>query len=364
MGILKKGRKSAQQLVEFLLVAPFIVIFFGILTEYAYALNVNLTINQGLKEVTSTVYSQIAPGMNASDVNTLVQKELSDFLTANNVPNREENGLKVNYVIVDDNAVFIASYKYISAFTLPQAYFHFLPESFNFTSTSLVPVAFLKPNNYSNISSVQLDKIWSGTADFSSLDSFNDAKRGVMTNTVGSGVSGIAFFIPGTITVGASDINVYKVVYWNGMDSDTYVNLSNNHVYTCSGGCVDKGGNFITKLNGSGIYNFIFFDDFTPVFAAIPAAWTSGSGKVSDSSVDGVLKMALALYDSSNTNAGNYDNIAVSAYNPGISTSNKYYVDTFGSMVFVHTGAENLSSAVSSIGAPDYSYNFGSKVGK
>ena len=73
------GSKSsvAQQLVEFLLVAPLMIIILGILLEYAYALSINMTLAQGLKQSTSIIYGQIKPAMTQAEITTLVQATLA-----------------------------------------------------------------------------------------------------------------------------------------------------------------------------------------------------------------------------------------------------------------------------------------------
>ncbi len=135
-------KSKAQQLVEFLLVAPFLVIFFGILTEYAYALNVSLVLQNGVKTVSANMYAKIKPSMSESEIKQELLSELSAYMTANNAPNKAANGLSVDYVEVGNSAVILAGYKYICAFTLPTIYFHILPEEFNFKASATAMCSF------------------------------------------------------------------------------------------------------------------------------------------------------------------------------------------------------------------------------
>lgn len=363
------NNKKAQQLVEFLLVAPFFIIMLGILTEYAYALNINMTLTNGLKNVTSSIYSEISPSMTASSINSLVKTNLTTYLSNNNIPTNTENKITVNYVTQGQTAIFMANYTYIPAFTLPNIYFNFLPEKFNFFSTATVPKAFLTSNNYNtSITSSVLDKIWSSTANFSTQDSFNASKKGIMKDTTGRG--NVLFLVP-TTAVGLT--NAYALVNWDGSlkksGTDVYtLSTTDGRLYTCSSiACAFTGNTFLNYAISNGFYNMIFIHDTqTPAnLSTLTTFWLTPSGAVdiSASSVQGILKRALGLVNlNSNLSIGNYDNLDVSAYpNIGVSTGNSYTVDYFGSTVFVHTSADSLTN-ITNVAAPTYNYNFGSKV--
>src|SRR5574344_443002 len=105
-----REHKSAQQLIEFLLVAPFFVIIFGILTEYAYAFTVDMTLEFGLKKVTAEIYSQIKPNMDVAQIEKNVKTSFEEYLTENNVSTKSENNITVNSVSVGNNEMFIANY--------------------------------------------------------------------------------------------------------------------------------------------------------------------------------------------------------------------------------------------------------------
>lgn len=370
MDIFKKLK--AQQLVEFLLVAPFIVIILGILTEYAYALNVDMTLNTGLKSVTSSIYSEIKPNMTRADIKKMVQDHLSDYMKQNNAPVQSDNELKVDYLTIGQNAVFTATYKYLSAFTLPNVYFHVLPDEFNFCATAPVPAAFLKSNNYDAINSEKLDIIWSSSADFSSLDSFNASKIGIMNNSItGSSDTGkMAFLLPANGTK-------YYIIRWNGdnwsndNNAPWVADLSDGSVSECDKTlttCLPKPTNIMGTLGGS-ITSVILYSD---IGTTVPVCnkmilditcWISSTERISDKTEDGVLKQALAL-NTAKLNSGNYDDINVLSYNPGASAGNSYKADTFGSLVIVHptgTSIAKLIDATASAPSTTFANNFGAK---
>lgn len=353
--VLKK--KSAQQLVEFLLVAPFIMIFLGILTEYAYALNINMTLTEGLKTATSSIYRDIKPGMTASDVQTIVFDNLKAYLDKNNAPVLAENikAENVGYASIGQNTVFMASYTYIPAFTLPNVWVKIMPSEFKLFATAAVPTAFLSANNYdATLTSSKLDGIWSSSGSFTKQTDFDASKKGIMKDTEGR--NNMIFLVP---TSAPNLTNPYALVGWDGavkMDgSSTYaVDTKDGQLYTCPwlGNCTATGRTFLDDAKSKSYYNIIFIHDSAlSGISNLSTQWLDPPGTVdlTGISVQGVLKRALALFDlSSNLSIGNYDNLDVflQDYNPIISKGNTYTVTTFGSMVFVGTTTDTSKITV------------------
>lgn len=365
------SKKPAQQLVEFLLVAPFLIIFLGILTEYAYALNINLTLGQSLKTATTSIYHQIKPNMSDGDILTLVQSELKNYLKANNVPVTSENNLNVTSSESGSTSTFTATYTYTPAFTLPNIYFRFMPSKFNFTASAAVPSAFLQSNNYgTGYNSKTLDGIWAGNADFSSLDAFNDSKNGVMNSTISSSVKMLF------LTKVDAPLNVqskYAIIFWNGnpytsgttsIDDVTYkiyyiFNSDDGYLYKCTSlDCDNTGTTFNSFLNGNVYQNVIFLHDldlpestdlspnqYYALDQRIPSVWITPTGtseKISSTNVDGVLKRALALVrigKSSNEGVGNYDNLTTAG-------AKVYEVTAIGSgtVIVYQPGEDDIST--------------------
>lgn len=362
--------KKAQQLVEFLLVVPFMVIILGILTEYAYALNINMTLSEGIKTVNSLIYSQIKPGMTEEDVRILVKSNLIDYLKTNNAPTKTENNINVSYATIGQTTVFMSTYTYIPAFTLPNAYFKILPDKFDFVATAAVPTAFLSTNSAYNggIDSETLDKIWSAS-DFSSLEKFNGSKKGVIKDsTATSGRSNMLFLVPNTTATSllpGPSKNAYALVNWNGTilksGADTYnVNTGDGKVYTCTSlACTDTGNKFLNYATTNGFSNIIFIHDSEANDLSDLSSWITpaGSTDISASTVDGILKRALCLVNSASLSIGNYDNLNLNVkdYNETASPGNAYTVETFGSMVFVHyISGDDISKITNGASVSDY----------
>jgi len=301
----KHKKRLAQQLVEFLLVAPFIIIILGIVTEYAYALNINMTLTQGLKDVTSSIYSEIKPGMSTEEITALVKADLADYLVKNNIPlSDDEKELAVGSASAGDTAIFMASYRYVSAFTLPSVYIKFLPEEFDFFATSAVPSVFLNGNNYgSSITSNELDTIWS-------------TKDGIMTSTTGR--DKMLFLIPANGTVAPGLIKPYQIKTWSGATGPYIVDATNKKLYTCAVFCSDSGETFFGHY--SNYTNIMFVHD--------PGNWPD------------VLSRILSLVNTAGKSIGNYDNIDVSTYNPNVSSGSTYSVKVLNSRLFVYTSSD------------------------
>lgn len=399
-------KRKSQQLIEFLLVVPFLVIILGTLTEYAYALNINMTLREGLRTVTSSIYNEIRPGvtMTQTDIKDLVRSNLIQYLKSNNIPVNTENQVLVEYVYPTPNAtttanqtsVFAATYTYIPAFTLPNIYFKILPKRFDFFATVAVPSAFLTVNNYDpNITSAVLDRIWSFSSDFSSSDGVNSSRDGIMryNGTDSSILRGyVLFMVPYSAASAAigGTAKAYAPIAWDGTVYHTStgqnyavdINTPKGSLYSCTtSGAVTCTAvanwtflNFMktTKPASSGYATtadstVIFVNDtsLNDVSALTSANWLSGAtattSDISPDTVTGALKRAVALNNASNVSVGNYDNLNVNSYNSTFS-SPTYTYRPYGSLAFVYPAS--IASIVTTnliptpLLYPDYDYDF------
>lgn len=252
--ILKK--KTSQQLVEFLLVVPFMVIILGILVEYAYALNINMTLTQGLKAITSSycsddgsgtnkcygIYDKISPNTGAAEIQTLMNQGFKQYLKDNNVPTNPENNISVKYLTATgETTIFYAKYTYIPAFTLPNVYFKFLPDKFDFFASIAVPTAFMNSNKAYNLSTDALTKIWASGGDLADNPaSFDSAKRGALATPyadIGS-TSEILFLVPNPNLTASAPIQVlpplnnpYELRTYDLGDSSWAVDMADGKIY-------------------------------------------------------------------------------------------------------------------------------------
>lgn len=363
--------KKAQQLIEFLLVAPFMIIILGILTEYAYALNINMTLKEGLKTTTASIYSEIQPGMTAEQIRALAETNLTSYLAANNAPTASENNISVGYATSGQTAVFMATYNYIPAFTLPSVYINFLPKEFTFFATSAIPSAFLgdnKPYSTSTINkSIVLDGIWQASK-FSSLADFDGIKYGVMSNnTNNTGRKKTIFLVPSPPPASS----IYALVHWDGtVDKCNFNSTTGTLANSATGSGNDcgiyNGRKFIDYLEdpSNNYYNIIFVRDsdlvnLNPDLSNLSDRWVTnsnvtvptinvGTTDISAATIDGILKRYIALIGigSPASSIGDYDNSSAQP-TPTIMP--------FGSMVFVGTDSTTFKIITTGASVPSIS---------
>lgn len=381
----KNRKRKSQQLLEFLLIAPFLMMVLALLTEYAYALNINMTLREGLRTVTSSIYSEMRPGITQDQVRSLVQYNLAMYLQNNNVPigstgsgasmviTNPTVGYTYSTTSANQTSAFTATYTYNMAFTLPNIYnssgrHSMFPNSFTFFTTVAVPSAFLTQNNYpttTRITSDQLDRIWADPGSFADLDNgLNAGRDGIMRNTDATLTArnrGYILFlvrwneISTTLTSLKGDAAFpYVALAWDGLpyhtsDNSRYyvidVNTPNGALYTCTKStpynCSAVTGfsllSFVrsnkpastgySPYGTSGNSTLIFLpNNFTAITPA--SAWLSGAATTADISptnVTGLLKSAISISNSTGASLGNYDNLDVSGYNSSFSTGSYVY---------------------------------------
>ena len=75
---------KAQELVEFLVVAPFFIIIFGIMTEYAFAMHSRYLLTNGLKTSVGNIYSNIQADTTTEKTLGQIKTDLNEYLESNN----------------------------------------------------------------------------------------------------------------------------------------------------------------------------------------------------------------------------------------------------------------------------------------
>ena len=147
---------KAQELVEFLVVAPFFIIIFGIMTEYAFAMHSRYLLTNGLKTSVGNIYSNIQADTTTEKTLGQIKTDLNEYLESNNASLSE---VSVNIAAQGNYVSSIkASAVYKCAFTLPLFIGNILPKSFNFETLTMVPSAFLKDSGYTNLSEATPEK--------------------------------------------------------------------------------------------------------------------------------------------------------------------------------------------------------------
>lgn len=359
----------SQQLVEFLLVVPFMVIILGILTEYAYALNINLTISQAIKTAASAgfttkdtaganhyygTYSQIRPPQSGATSQDIIVTEVTNgfiqYLQDNNVPTTTENNITVRSLnVLGQTTIFVASYTYIPAFTLPNAYFKFLPDKFNFSASAAVPRAFLGDNSAYNggYTTDELNQIWASGGSLADKTSFDASRKGILKSDTSSGArSTFIFLIPNPL-LASGDVRPAPLsqplsrINWSGGGASEVVDMANDEcywwetkteqrpVYVYDVPAVDVNGNIIPGVFNPRLdhydphdyiqlhdenYKFspsgqtIFVHDSQMTDANNMSAWNpSGAVDLSPTSVTGALKRMVSLTSAGGNSTGSFE---------------------------------------------------------
>jgi len=134
--------KKAQQIIEFLLIMPFVIAILGIMSEFAYAFNINMTLQKACEYASSQAYLYPAD----DELEAKITQTLKEYLDEHYVPYIDT--VKVEIVKVDKSAIVTASYTYTSAFTLPNIFVNVIPEEFNFSAMAALPGAYVNEGKF------------------------------------------------------------------------------------------------------------------------------------------------------------------------------------------------------------------------
>ncbi len=370
-------RKNAQQVVEFLLIAPFVIAFLAFFTEYAYALNINLTLTKALKTSTAKLYQYAKPNVTQDEIASFVKSNFIKALEENGIPTKEENNIKVGCFKTEHAGIFMAQYTYYPAFSLPTIFFKIMPDKFNFMTTVPVPLALLKSNDYSGaVSTETLDTIH-GANSFSNLADFDSIKKGFLKDTT-SGRNKMLFLFPSEEFTDQED--TYLILNFDGEpvtttktvgEGDDTSTQSFHKVYSknktnlleCS--VVEK----TCSESDESLYNYISNNGKTYIYVIdkssaesdttssnIKERWldTTSDTDISQSSIHGILKNTIAIINTSTSAIGNYDMLDCSSNNEACASSS-VTIRPFGSMIFIDSDDDIKNKVTAGKSRPDFS---------
>ncbi len=146
---------KSQQITEFMLAAPLLIIFFAVLTEFAFALNANLVFTNAIKSSVIAYISTISSDTNKTEMENAIKDYVKSDMQKNKIPNL--SSLNVSLINVGDNPAVIGNYTYKPGFT-----FAFLPalKNINMSAITLFPITAIDFTGYENaISTEELNSI-------------------------------------------------------------------------------------------------------------------------------------------------------------------------------------------------------------
>ncbi len=148
-------KKNAQQIMEFILVLPLLIIFFVILTEFAFAFNANLVLTNATKSAAFAYLENISTDSEKETFDQAIESYIKEELKNNKIPNL--NSLETNLITIETYPTIITKYTYN-----PDFKFVFLPalKNLNMSAVTVLPFKGLDLTGYENaLSAAQVEMI-------------------------------------------------------------------------------------------------------------------------------------------------------------------------------------------------------------
>lgn len=148
-------KKNAQQIMEFILVLPLLIIFFVILTEFAFAFNANLVLTTATKSAIYAYLENISTDSEKIFFESAIEEHIKNELKNNGLPNLQS--LETNLITVETYPTIITKYTYNPNFKVV-----FLPalKNINMSAVSILPFKGLDLTGYENaLSTAQVEMI-------------------------------------------------------------------------------------------------------------------------------------------------------------------------------------------------------------
>ncbi|HSA07470.1 MAG TPA: TadE/TadG family type IV pilus assembly protein [Candidatus Gastranaerophilales bacterium] len=143
--------KKAQQLIEFALVVPILMIILFIIIEFGTAINARATVGEGVKIALTGVNN--LSGINGNTATKItfaenyIKNEIIKYLIQHNIPNSGSVVVKVKATA--NYAVVLVNYQYNPYFFVPGLLGGAIPSSINFSSSQTLNSHIFQPNVFS-----------------------------------------------------------------------------------------------------------------------------------------------------------------------------------------------------------------------
>lgn len=148
--------KKAQHIVEFTLIAPFIIFFMGIVLEIALIVHTNYRFSASLYEAVSFMALNNKINVTKEETVENIGEYTKILLKHRFAPYK--NSLDIELVQAGDIDFIIGKYRYTSTFTLFNYMTGFEPDSYNFLTIIPVNSAILRKNSF-DLSGETLNKL-------------------------------------------------------------------------------------------------------------------------------------------------------------------------------------------------------------
>lgn len=336
---MKKNRK-AQQLVEFVLVAPVLIMILVVIVEVGYAINTKISLGESIKlsiPALNQLYNQTSSKeIKLETMRASLEESMKNYFDSHNLPNSDS--IKVSIVDPTNSftAVVTATYSYEPIFTLPNLFdIQIIPDSYNFSSSQVISKSLLSESTFNSaLSSYDLSSFGKSTGLFdsrtSALRSYNIGSVDFRNN--------LAILLSFKLNNGDPEYKYARLFNWWGEDllpqneiiDITTGNLAIKSPYYSGGSWIDTKIPYTWIISGLGFTQAIFTKTENPLYSNnrlllsgsdikdnLTISWcdqgssTSGlcSGDISGTSIDNYGKRGLSLlYNSVSDAYGTFDN--------------------------------------------------------
>ncbi len=216
-----KTNKKAQQLVEFALVLPIIIVVLVIIVEFGYIINARISLSESVKLSmikVNQLYSQ--PGNDAAKeaaIITSIQDDLKTYFDDQGLPYSDSLAVTIEKVPNSLTSVIRVNYVYKPFFSLTNFFgSDIIPTEYTFTSTQIVNDVLLRANNLdSALSTMDLSSFGKTATNFDGRTSVLKNQDFVIdaVNTIDLRKS-VAFLVG----IGPDDYTYARLVNWYGED--------------------------------------------------------------------------------------------------------------------------------------------------
>jgi hypothetical protein len=137
-----RRKPRGQNLIEFTLVAPILIMVLVVISELGYAFVVRHTIIDSIKQTVQSAQFRVGKHSSEAEMLAAMKQDMQGFIKTHNLP----DPISLEFGVVGQSqygTVLVVSYVYKPGFRL----IGITPERIAIQSTQVVQPAFIKPNN-------------------------------------------------------------------------------------------------------------------------------------------------------------------------------------------------------------------------
>lgn len=143
-----RKNKKAQQLVEFVLVAPVLIVILVVIVELGYAINTKITLAEAIKAsvaITNQLYNQSSTESQKEEtIRNSIENYLKNYFDSHNLPDSDSISVILTRASGSQTAIVTAKYSYKPVFVLPNILGNtIIPAKYTFSSSQVISESLL-----------------------------------------------------------------------------------------------------------------------------------------------------------------------------------------------------------------------------